>query len=206
MDSPVKVELLQNALDSLQRIQRGLKEMKSGNPLALKDVLTWAWHCVELMANSRLQPGRKNFDAWMQDFLRDTDYDLSVDRDIHWSETAHLNLLELLDIFSDVKLPILKPEFYQGWQDRTSRCHNLRTEVGNIIGKSLDAVLRDRLMLLLAVYNRLVHIPAPVHLEMKKVEDALPALFDFIEMLLDKGSTESLTLQNAIKECRLALG
>ncbi|KAA3655599.1 MAG: hypothetical protein DWQ10_17105, partial [Calditrichaeota bacterium] len=187
MNSPIKIDLLQNALDSLQRVKRGLNEIKVGDELAMKDVLAWSWHCIDLLANSRLQPARHNFDSWMQDFLRDSEHTMLVERDIHWSDSAHLNILELLDIFSPVHSSILKPEFYQGWQDRTSRCHNLREEVAKIVGRSLDDDLRDQLMVLLAAYNRLVHVPATVQIEQDKIKAALPAFFDFIAMLIKPG-------------------
>ena len=93
----------------------------------------------------RLQPQRKEFDAWIWDYLDEGEPALDVVRDSHWEERQRLSLLELLDILSEVDLLLLKPEFYQGWQDRTERCKTLRRQAAAITGFAIGAEQRDSL-------------------------------------------------------------
>jgi len=110
-----------NALDSLNQVANLLAKPIDQDTLAWKGPVSWTWHAVGLLAYSRLQPARQTFDAWIQDFLQEGSLDLDIERDARWEERDRLSFLELLDLLSEVSLPSLKPEFYQGWQDRTSK-------------------------------------------------------------------------------------
>jgi len=103
-------------------------------------------------------------------------------------------------------LPSLKPEFYQGWQDRTSRCQGLRRQVGRLVGgEGIGAEQRDRLLLLLAAYHRLIRLPAGVSLETSPIWGAFPALLDLMEMLVDRAGPEAGALAEAVGRCREAM-
>lgn len=196
---------VENALDSLNRVALNLHEKSLDDVLTLKGALVWGWHVVDILAYLRLQPERKNFDAWMQDYLNEGEPTLNVDRDAHWDQGRHLSILELLDIFSETDLEILKPDFYQGWTDRTSRCQELRNHVSSIVGGSLNAGQREQLLKLLAVYNRLFHLPVGISLEAAPMWDIFPALFDFIELLFDKSIPEADRFLTELNDCRASL-
>ena len=203
METAGVVTPVQNAIDSLRRIAEELE--RGRNALALKGALAWGWHAAGLLAYLRLQPGREAFDAWMQDYLHEGEPALQVERDARWEERERLSLLELLDLLSAPDLPSLKPEFYQGWQDRTSRCQGLRRQVAQVVGQGIGAEQRDRLLLLLAAYHRLIRLPAGVSLETSPIWGAFPALLDLMEMLLDRSGPEAGALAEAVGRCREAL-
>jgi hypothetical protein len=193
----------QNAMDSLRRVAEELG--RGRDVLALKGALAWGWHAAGLLAYLRLQPGRGAFDAWVQDYLHEGEPTLQVERDARWEERERLSFLELLDLLSAPDLPSLKPEFYQGWQDRTSRCQGLRRQVAQIVGQGIGAGQRDRLLLLLAAYHRLIRLPAGVSLETSPIWGAFPALLDLMEALLDRSGPEAGALAEALGRCREAL-
>ncbi|MCP4901483.1 MAG: hypothetical protein GY906_31345 [bacterium] len=196
------ISTVDNAVDSLKRIPG---EMGRGtSAVALKGVLCWGWHAVSLLAHHRLRPARDEFDHWFWPFLDGGAPELDVARDSQWEERQRLSLLELLDILSEADLSILKPEFYQGWQDRTTRCRTLRNRAANVIGASVAAESRERLLLLLAAYHRLLRLPAPVEVSDLDLADALPALFDLLELLVDRSHDHSKEVLEAIAACREA--
>lgn len=205
MNTTRTVTPVQNALDSLRRVARELEEAEAGDALTLKGALTWGWHAVGLLTYLRLQPGRETFDAWVQDYLHEGEPALRVERDARWEERERLSFLEMLDLLSASDLPSLKPEFYQGWQDRTSRCQGLRRQVAHLMGNSIKAEGRDRLLLLLAAYHRLIRLPAGVSLETAPVREAFPALLDLTDMLIDRSGPEAEALTEALHQCRAAL-
>jgi hypothetical protein len=110
------ISTVDNALDSLKRIPGEIGE--GAGPLALKGPLQWGWHAAVLLTHHRLRPARDTFDQWFWTYLEGGETSLETGRDAHWDERQRLSLLELVDMLSEAELPILKPEFYQGWQDR----------------------------------------------------------------------------------------
>ena len=198
------VSSARNASDSLERIAA---ELASGtvDVLGLKAVLTWGWHAIGLLAYARLQPNRDDFDAWLHAYLGDGEPSLVVERDAWWEERERLSFLELIDLLSEEDLPILKPEFYQGWQDRTSRCRGLRRQAVRLIGFAIGEGQRDDLLLLLSAYHRLIRLPVGVSLAVSPVRGALPALLDLAEALVAPGETGSSEIEEAIRRCREAL-
>ena len=85
-----------------------------------------------MLAYLKMSPGRESFDAWIRDYLQEGTPDLDIERDSRWEERERLSFLELIDLMSDEGLPSLKPEFYQGWQDRTSRCNWIKKFIGSL--------------------------------------------------------------------------
>ena len=197
------ISTVDNALDSLGRIPAELE--RGTGPLDLKGVLYWGWHAVALLAHHRLRPARETFDHWFWDFLDAGEPAFDVERDARWEEKKRLSLIEMLDILSSEELSILKPEFFQGWQDRTTRCRTLRKGVTSVIGSSVGQAQRDRLMVLLAAYHRLLRLPSEVVSEAGILRDALPALFDLTEGLIDRDHDHSAPLLEAVAACRQAL-
>ncbi len=192
-----------NGLDSVQRLARELAG--GGNdPLALKGVLGWGWHAVSVLAHTRLGPARDSFDHWFWDYLEGTEPQLDSWRDALW-QARSLSHIELLDILSEENLAILKPTFYQGWQDRTARCHTLRERATAAIGGSIGAAQREDLMLLLAAHNRLLRVQAAVEMNSAPLVKALPALFDLLELLGSQPESESEPMMAAIATCRQEL-
>jgi hypothetical protein len=196
---------LTNAQDSIERIGREISARSSDASTALKGALLWGWHAVALLAYVRLQPHREEFDAWVQDYLEPGEPGLNAERDARWENRQRLSSLELIDLLSEVDLPILKPEFYQGWQDRTSRCQTLRRKVAAVIRTSLNAGQREKLLLLLAGYHRLTRLPAGVRLDPSAVWQSFPALLDLLEILIDKSTQDSSLLFTGVEKCRSAL-
>jgi hypothetical protein len=192
----------ENALDSMSRIARELKEKSTADVSALKSALVWGWHVVDILTYLRLLPDRANFDPWMQDYLHLGEPSLNVDRDALWDERRHLSLIEILDILSERDLAILKPEFYQGWQDRTSRCRDLRSHVASLIGANINSEQRGNLLYLLSVYNRLFHLPVGVSLDTTVIREKLPALLDLIELLLHDDIAAAASLRQIVAKCR----
>ena len=192
-----------NALDSLKKIPGEFADSQS--PLALKGALCWGWHAVLLLLYHRLRPARDTFDQWFWTYLEGGETSLETERDAHWDERQRLSLLELVDMLSEAELPILKPEFYQGWQDRTTRCQTLRKRVADVLGASLGEQQRDALLVLLAAYHRLLRLPAPVELDPHALWEAMPALFDLVEMLVDRDHDHSAAILEAVTAAREAL-
>jgi len=197
------ISTVDNALDSLGRIPAELD--RGTGPLDLKGVLYWGWHAVALLAHHRLRPARETFDHWFWDFLDAGEPAFDIDRDARWDEKKRLSLIEMLDILSSEELPILKPEFFQGWQDRTTRCRTLRKHVTTVIGSSVGQDQRDQLVLLLAAYHRLLRLPSAVELQAGPLREALPALFDLIDGLIDRDHDHSAPLIEAVAACRQSL-
>lgn len=202
MQSPNLVTSSDSAVDSLERLGRELDKSAIDSPLALKAILAWGWHAVALLAYMRLQPNREDFDAWLWDYLDEGAPNLDVDRDAHWEERQRLSLLEILDIFSAVDLALLKPEFYQGWTDRTVRCQTLRRQIIEIVGTGLDKEQRQGLLVLLAAYHRLVRFPAAVEVELEPIVIELPRLIDFIESLIDRSAPRGVEMVDLLARCR----
>ena len=205
MNTATNITPVQNAQDSLDRVARELEAAIATDPLALKGALAWGWHAVGLLVYLQLQPQKHLFDAWVQDYLHEGEPELQVERDARWEERERLSFMELLDLLSAVDLPILKPKFYQGWQDRTSRCHTLRRRVAQVVGGSLQAEARDQLLELLAAYHRLIRLPARVALDAAPIRAAFPALLDLAELLLDRADPEAAGVADALDRCRAAL-
>ena len=197
------ISTVDNALDSLGRIPAELG--RGSGPLDLKGVLYWGWHAVALLAHHRLRPAQETFDHWFWDFLEAGEPAFDVERDARGEEKKRLRLIEMRDILSSEELPILKPEFFQGWQDRTTRCRTLRKGVTEVIGSSVGQAQRDRLMVLLAAYHRLLRLPSEVISEAGPLREALPALFDLIDALIDRDHDHSTPLLEAVAACRRGL-
>jgi len=195
-----------NALDSLRRLERDAARAGLGEPASLKGAVGWGWHAVILLAHARLMPARDRIDAWLWDYLEEGDAALETERDARWTERKRLSLLELVDLLSEESLPLLEPEFYQGWQDRTTRCRTLRGQIGGIVGASIPGAWRDDLLLLLAVYHRLLRLPAPVSFDPGPVVASLPRLLDLVEILVDQSWKEAPDLLESIERCRRELG
>jgi hypothetical protein len=195
-----------NALDSLERLAADLEHDPDDNPLALKGILNWGWHAVALLSYMRMQPQRDQFDAWIWDYLAEGSPELDLERDAHWEERQRLSLLEILDVFSEVEIPLLKPEFYQGWTDRTVRCQTLRRQIVGIIGCGIGSEQREGLLVLLAAYHRLLRFPAAVEIDVDRVRDGFPDLLDFIEALIDVSGPRGTECLAALGRCREAIG
>ena len=199
------VTAAQSAVDSLQRLAAELERRPARDPLALKGPLAWGWHAVALLAYMRLQPRREQIDGWLWDYLDEGSPGLEVERDAHWEERQRLSLLELLDLFSEVDLPLLKPEFYQGWTDRTVRCQTLRRQIGQIVGSGLQLEQRDGLLVLLAAYHRLLRFPAAVTIDVSQVRAELPHLLDMLQALVDPSGPSGAELLELIGRGRTAM-
>jgi len=205
VNSKTNISPNENALDSINRLAGNLQNEKQGSSFFIKEILVWGWHTVSLLTYSRLLPERNSFDPWMQDYLQIGDPDFDVEKDAYWDDRRQLCLLEILDILSDVELPILKPEFYQGWQDKTVRCHELRSLIGKIIGTNISFDHREKLLFLLAVHNRIFHLPSEVTIDKKSIWETFPNLLDLIEKLLDPAVDESEEMKKTITTCRTYL-
>jgi len=197
------ISTVDNALDSLKKIPQ--ETANAQDPLALKGALYWGWHAVVLLLYHRLRPARDTFDQWFWAYLEAGEPALEIDRDAHWDERRRLSLLEILDMLSGPELSILEPEFYQGWQDRTTRCQTLRRRVSEVIGASLGEETRQDLLLLLAAYHRLLRLPSPVKLDGDALLRALPSLFDLVEMLINSEHEHSPDLLAATAAARRSL-
>lgn len=206
MQSNRLVTAADNALDSLERLAVELEKGEDDNPLALKGVLVWGWHAVALLAYMRMQPHRDRFDAWIWDYLDEGSPELEFERDAHWQERQRLSLLEILDIFSEVEIPLLKPEFFQGWTDRTVRCQTLRRQIGEIIGSGIGNDEREGLLTLLAAYHRLLRFPAAVAIDVDQVRKELPDLFDLLHQLIDMSAPRGAEMAAALVRCKTASG
>lgn len=195
----------ESAVDSLQRLAAELERGPVQDPLALKGILAWGWHAVALLAYMRLQPRRKQIDGWLWDYLDEGSPVLEVERDARWEERQRLSLLELLDLFSEIELPLLKPEFYQGWTDRTVRCQTLRRQIGQIVGSGLKLEQRGGLLVLLAAYHRLQRFPAAVTIDALQIRAELPHLLDMLQVLVDPSGPGGAELLALIDHCRTVM-
>lgn len=205
MESKNLVTSAENALNSLERLAAELEKGSSNDPMALKGVLSWGWHAVALLSYMRMQPHRDRFDAWIWDYLDEGSPELELERDAHWEERQRLSLLEILDIFSEVELGLLKPEFYQGWTDRTVRCQTLRRQIGEITGSGIGNEEREGLLILLAAYHRLLRFPAAVEIDVERVKQELPHLLDLMEVLIDGSGPRGTDTLEALARCKTAV-
>jgi len=205
VESKNLVTSAENALDSLERLAAELEKGSSGDPMALKGILAWGWHAVALLSYMRMQPHRDRFDAWIWDYLDEGSPELDLERDAHWEERQRLSLLEILDIFSQVELPLLKPEFYQGWTDRTVRCQTLRRQIGEIIGDGIGSREREGLLTLLAAYHRLLRFPAAVAIDVDRVKEQIPLLLDLLQLLIDESGPRGAESSEALDRCKAVI-
>jgi hypothetical protein len=190
-------------------LERAAVELGQGldDALAWKGALAWSWHSIGLLAYVRLQPASDSFDPWIRDYFLPGEPDLDVERDAQWEERQRLSFLELIDLLSAQELSILKPSFYQGWQERSSRCRELRREVTELVGASLEEEQRQQLLYLLAAYHRLIRLPTAARIDVTRVHACYPALLDLARMLLMKEPPggAGAALLTAISNCRHAL-
>lgn len=194
-----------SAVDSLGRLATELELGNRDEAMIWKGILTWGWHAIALLAYMRMQPNRESFDAWLWDYLGEGAPELEVTRDAHWEERQRLSLLEIIDIFSEVELPLLKPEFYQGWTDRTVRCHTLRRQIEAIVGAGIDAERRQGLLVLLAAYHRLVRYPAAVTVDVMLLTANLEHMLAFVESLIDLSGPRGVELLDMLGRCKAAV-
>jgi len=194
-----------NAVDSLERLATQLESGELRESLTWKGILTWGWHAVALLAYMRMQPNRESFDAWLWDYLDEGSPALEVARDARWEERQRLSLLEIIDIFSEVELPILKPEFYQGWTDRSVRCHTIRRRVVDIVGRGIDEEHRQGLLVLLATYHRLMRFPSPVNLDVSQLQVNLGYMLALLESLIDLAGPRGVELLDRLGRCKIAI-
>lgn len=179
------VTTVDNVVDSLRRVVRDLDEDDARATRAVKGALAWGWHSVGLLAYRRLQPLRDRLDDRLREYLHPGEPDLDVERDAWWAERERLSHLELLDLLSEEELPLLEPEFFRGWVDPEVRCRRVRREMATLLGRGVDEEWRQRLLVLLAAYHRLIRLPAEVRLDPDAVLDAFPALLDLVTLLVD---------------------
>lgn len=205
MSKSVAVPSVANALDSLVRLEQELRNTSPENPVTFKGVLAWGWHATVLLVYMRLLPARDQLDPWLWDYVTEGELALDLERDAWWEDRQRLSLLEMIDILSETESPILKPEFYQGWQDRTTRCQTLRSQAASVIGSSIGPDQRDGLLWLLAAYHRLLRLPVAVELAGEPIAGALPHLFDLMESLVDPTAAAREALVAAIGRARAAL-
>ena len=199
------VSTVDNVVDSLSRVARDLDERDALAPRAVKGALAWGWHAVGLLAYRRLQPLRDHLDDRLREYLHPGEPDLDVERDAWWAERERLSHLELLDLLSEVELSLLEPEFFRGWVDPEVRCRRVRREMAILLGRGVDEEWRQRLLVLLAGYHRLIRLPAEVRLDPAAVLDAFPALFDLVTLLVDPDWEGADEIGEVVGRCRHSL-
>lgn len=204
MKTTETITVLQNAHDSLEHMTHAL-EAGAEDLMHLKEALAWGWHASGLLMYKHLRSISADFDQWMQEYLDEGEQPLDVERDARWTEDQRLSFLELLDLLSETKLPLLEPQFYKGWRDKTIRCHTLREEVARLVGGSINAEQRHHLLLLLAVYHRLIRQPGNVMVDVGATLTAFPALLDMIELLLSRIAIEGESLMDIVARSRATL-
>ncbi len=74
-----------------------------------------------------------------------------------------------------------------------------------MVGGEIGQAQREKLLLLLAAYHRLIRLPAGVDLELGPVVEAFSALLDLVELLVDRRSDEALAVDLVLSRCRLVL-
>ena len=199
MPAQVTLTPLENALDSIRLMGKGAR---SRSVSGTKEVLTWGWHAVGVLASVRLRARKDMFDPWVQQYFEEGDPDVNIGRDVHWDVRTGLSCLEILDLMSDPDLPLLKPDFYQGWQDRNSRSRVLRGQVKYILGSSLKAEQREALLFLLAAYYRLVRLPTHVTIVTADVDEKMGYLCDLLDMFVPEDSGEWGLIRDAVAKTR----
>lgn len=205
MESDNLLEPVASAADSLRRLAA---VPPVARPADLKEPLLWGWHAVAALTYARLSPARERLDAWLWDYLHPGRPELDVSRDAFWEERERLSLLVLLDLLSEESLAVLEPEFYRGWQDRLERCRTLRRQIREVTGLALDEARRQRLLVLLAAYHRLLRLPAAVALDPTPVEARLPELVALCGELVDPALPAGVgaELASALAACRARFG
>ena len=186
------IDPLDNVGDSLRRLSDELASRPGPDPLSdamlHKGALTWAWHAVSILFQLRLEKERDNLDPWLQEYVPETDRE--ADEGAGPDAGAHIGLLQILDLLSAPDLPSLTPEFYQGWQDRTSRCQGLREQLSSIFGTGLSANRRDQLLYLLETHRGFSRSARKIHVDARQLEASLPVLLELIEKLQATVSSE----------------
>lgn len=202
MASRISLTQLENGLDSIRLMA---KASGSKSISGLKEVLVWGWHAVGILATVRLGSRKDLFDPWVQQYFEEGEPDIDPARDIHWDLRAGLSYLEILDLLSAEDLPLLKPDFYQGWQDRISRSRVLRGKARSILGRSITGAERDDLLFLLAASYRLTRLPAHVSVEVEKARAMTGRLCDLLDMFVPDDTGEWRLIRAAIASTRKKL-
>jgi hypothetical protein len=195
-----------NALDSLGRIAWELEAADRESPLALKGPVSWGFHAASLFFYIRIQPHKGSFDQWVQDYFHSWAPDIDVQKDSRLEHREHLGLLEIIDLLSEVESESLRLEFYQGWTDKMTRCRELRAKVHGLLGMALSDSERLDLLYLLALHNRLTHMPAQTRVETQAAFLKLNSLLNLLEKLVDPEWGDAEGMRQALKRCKTSLG
>jgi hypothetical protein len=194
-----------NALDSLGRIAWELEAADRENPLAVKGPVAWGFHAASLFFYIRLQPHKGSFDQWVQDYFHGWTAAIDVRKDSRLEHREHLGLLEIIDLLSEVEAESLRLEFYQGWTDKMARCRELRDKVQKLLGTVVSESERMDLLFLLALHNRLTHMPSQTAVETQTAFLKFESLLNLLEKLVDPEWLEAEAMLQALKRCRISL-
>lgn len=195
-----------NILDSFGRIAWELEVADIENPVSLKGPVAWGFHAVSLLFYIRLEPHKGSFDQWVQDYFHGWAADIDIRKDSRLEHREHLGLLEIIDLLSQVDTESLRMEFYQGWTDKVARCRELRAKVQGLLGAVVSESERVDLLFLLALHNRLTHMPAQTVVETRAAFLKFESLLNLLEKLVDPEWDNAEGMQQALKRCKTSLG
>jgi hypothetical protein len=194
-----------NVLDSFGRIAWELEAADRENPISLKGPVAWGFHAVSLLFYIRLEPNKGSFDQWVQDYFHGWTADIDVRNDSRLEHREHLGLLEIIDLLSEVEAESLRVEFYQGWTDKVARCRELRAKVHGLLNAVVRESERMDLLFLLALHNRLTHMPAQTVVETQTAFLKFESLLNLLEKLVDPEWDKAEGMQHTLERCKTSL-
>ncbi len=179
----------QDLLEALATLLEG----HAGSTLALVRGLSLGQRAAELLAIQALGPVAARFPATIQELLAPPASGMISVQDAFVEHRNFLRFLDLLELSSQQDLAVISPRLYRGWQDRKQARRDARDITTRTLGFALDAGTRDRLLLGLAIHQRLYVVPPPLDLDKHDCIEALSSLLALLGRLAPRGSATHIS-------------
>lgn len=160
-------------------------ERADGSLISLCEAVDLGVRAAEILAVNRLQPVSESFPATIGLLLKSPPAEVDVHRDaVTVPKTLQFN--EVLDLLSEESLECVGPSLHRGWEDRRFSCRRSRQTAQAVIGLSLKADARERLLALAAYRNRIFRLPPPVEIVPDALRDGFTALTELVVALSER--------------------
>jgi len=172
-------------VEEAARLWRGAKEAQARaveSLVAMCEALDLGLRAAEILVTHRLQSVKEHFPATIGIQLDTPSPEVDAFRDAVNIPNS-LGFTAVLDLLSSEELECVSPGLHRGWEDRRFSCKRSRVTAQDVLGVTLSAEDRHRLLLLSAYRNRIFRSPPPVLVKRDEILAALPVLNRLMESL-----------------------
>ena len=182
----VRQKIILGPEEEARRLWQGAEEarVRAGDSIAaLSETLDLGLRAVEILIVHALRPIKSDLPATIGLLLEEPNPEVDTYRDaVNMPRT--LGFSDALDLMSAESLDCVGPTLHRGWEDRVFACRRSRKAAQTVIGISIGAAERDRLLLLSAYRNRIFRTPPPVEIQPDEILGALEDLETLVNGLL----------------------